>query len=80
MTDGDDTYDRLPVVNLACAICRRVGLDPDDVAELRIRPRRMVAIVYRRNDDGHKYIDGHGRPATDVWEFLLEPLRKVPRG
>jgi len=52
-------------------MCRRVGLEPDDVGQLTITPTKLTAIVYKRNTDGHKYLGADGEPAIETWEVSL---------
>ncbi|MFC3238239.1 hypothetical protein ACFOL3_34520, partial [Streptomyces nitrosporeus] len=46
-------------------ICRRLGLDPSTVRELRIGINELTATLYLTNPDGHKIRYGDG-PATTV--------------
>lgn len=45
-------------------LCVLLGLNYDDVAEIRITPLFAEATVYLLNDAGHKYLDALGLPAT----------------
>jgi hypothetical protein len=47
---------RIDIGDPVAEICRRLGLEPADVAELRIRPREVIATVHLRNDEGRKYV------------------------
>ncbi len=72
-TVEDPRLSQLNVNALAAAICRRVGLEPEDVRELWIRPTKLTATVYKRNGDGRKYLGADGEPATETWEVALRP-------
>lgn len=71
--EEDPRLSQLSVTGLVSAICRRVGLEPNDVGELRITPFRLTATVYKRNGDGVKYLGDNGKPATETWEVALRP-------
>lgn len=60
--------------NLACQICRIVGLDPADVGELRITPKVLEAKVYKRTG-GRKYLKD-GKPAVEIHTYAItvEPI------
>jgi hypothetical protein len=38
-------------------ICRRLGLEPTNVAEITFRPLDVTATVYKTNADGAKYLE-----------------------
>ena len=47
------------------ALLKKLELAPPDVAALHITPSKVVATVYRRNDQGHKFITGAGAWTTE---------------
>jgi hypothetical protein len=67
--------DGRPIIDIAdpvATICRSFDLDPDDVAELRIRPSEAWATVYQRDDNGAKYLDPTKRaPVVAILEFRI---------
>jgi hypothetical protein len=52
-----DSGEPVDIRDETAALCRTVGLDPANVAELRWTPNELVATVYLLNDEGRKYVD-----------------------
>lgn len=69
----DPRVSQLTAADLVAALCRRVGLEPGDVGELRVTPSKLTATVFKRNGLGHKYLGDDGRPAVETWEVSLRP-------
>lgn len=72
-TVDDPRVSQLSTVGLVCELCRRVGLEPDDVRQLKLTPSKLTAHVYKRNPDGRKYLGVGGEPAIEIWEVQLRP-------
>lgn len=53
--------DRIDISAELRALCDKLGIhDYDAVAELVITPATVRMVVYKRNDDGNKYLDETG--------------------
>ncbi len=48
--------DRIDIREPTAEICRRIGLDPSNVAELHWTPSELKAVVFLVNETGHKYL------------------------
>lgn len=54
-------------------ICEALGLESTFVGHLSIDPHKVVADVYRKDEDGSKYVDEETRRvAMDSMEFLVK--------
>jgi hypothetical protein len=56
-----------------------LGLDPDllnDTASVLIEPMRVVVTRYCRDENGQKFLDDTGKPATDI--SVLDVVRSSP--
>lgn len=71
MRETTPRIQEMSAADLVSALCVRVGLNPTDVGELRITPRKLTARVYKRNANGQKYLGSDGEPAIEIWEVQL---------
>ncbi len=60
--------ERIDIHNPLAEICGRLGLEPELVGKLVITPVKVTATVYKRNEDGKKYIDAATLMAAAVEE------------
>lgn len=64
--------DRIDIADPLAEICERLGLEPRFVGTLTIAAGEATALVYRRNENGAKYIDlDTNLPATDCRAFKV---------
>jgi hypothetical protein len=69
----------IDVTEPAFALCALLGLDPDFVAEIVLRPFEAKAVVFRRSPKGNKYVVD-GRAATEEITFAVRISRAAPTG
>jgi hypothetical protein len=69
MTDRIDIHD--PITEL----CKRLGLEPTDVAEIVFKPRHVTVTVYLKDAQGAKYLtvtkDGRKGIASETRSFQV---------
>ena len=58
-------------------ICRRVGVDPEQVAELNLTPAVLTVTVFKRNDNHRFYVEDDGEIAKEVLTFEINSFEKV---
>lgn len=56
--------------------CRALGHEPEDVREIRLRApgREAEIILYARNEEGAKHLDGDGYLATRTYTLPIEAI------
>jgi hypothetical protein len=50
-------------------LCAKLGIEPTNVAHIDFKPTIVIAIVYRTNEHGSKYLDDDGEVALDALIF-----------
>ena len=53
-------------------IIKTFGFNYNDVRSITITPTTTILTVYRKTEDGSKFVDEHGNAATTIYELPID--------
>jgi hypothetical protein len=61
--------EKLNIHENVSGICSQLGIEPALVRRLDVTPTSVTAEVYKRNEQGSKYVDEDGEAAVEHFQF-----------